>query len=98
MAKGKIQSIAYTWDRIIVGFLNISFNGLFTMALTAGGVGVPAVGASGPGVALAAVMATALIAGSRAVLSEGASCSGAAPATAMVTSFAGEDDGCIIPG
>jgi hypothetical protein len=93
MAKGKIQSITYTWYRIIVGFLNISFNGLLTMALTAGGVGVLAVGASGPGVALAAVMATTLIAGSRAVLSEGASGSGAAPATAMVTSFAGEDDG-----
>jgi hypothetical protein len=93
MAKGKIQSITYTWDQIIVGFLNISFNGLFTTALTAGGVGVPAMGASGPSVALAAVMATALIAGSRAVLSEGASCSGAAPATVMVMSFVGEDDG-----
>jgi hypothetical protein len=93
MAKGKIQSITYTWDRIIVGFLNISFNGLFTRALATGGAGVPAEGASGPGVALAAVMATALIAGSRAVLAEGASCPGAAPATAMVTSFAGEDDG-----
>jgi hypothetical protein len=93
MAKGKIQSITYTWDRIIVGFLNISFNGLFTMALAAGGAGVPAEGASGPGVALAAVMATALIAGSRAVLAEGASCPGVAPTTAMVTSFAGEDDG-----
>jgi hypothetical protein len=93
MAKGKIQSITYTWDRIIVGFLNISFNGLFTMALVAGGVGVPAKGASGPGVAPAAVMAMALIAGSRAVLSEGASCSGAAPTTAILTLFAGEDDG-----
>jgi hypothetical protein len=93
MAKGKIQSITYTWDRIIAGFLNTSFNGLFTTALAAGGAGIPAEGASGPGVALAAVMATALIAGSRAVLAEGASCPGAAPATAMVTSFAGEDGG-----
>jgi hypothetical protein len=93
MAKGKIQSITYTWDRIIVGFLNTSFNGLFTMALAAGGVGVPAEGASGSGVAFAAAMATALIAGSRVVLAEGASCPGVAPATAMVTSVAGKDDG-----
>jgi hypothetical protein len=70
-----------------------SFNGLFTTALAAGGVGIPAEGASGSGVAFAAVMATALIAGSRVVLAEGASCPGTAPATAMVTSFAGEDDG-----
>jgi hypothetical protein len=93
MAKGRIQSITYTWDQIIAGFLNTSFNGLFTTALAAGGAGVPAEGASGPGVALAAVMATALIAGSRAVLAEGASCPGAARAMAMVTSFKGEDDG-----
>jgi hypothetical protein len=93
MAKGRIQSITYTWDRIIAGFLNTSFNGLFTMALAAGAAGIPAEGASGPGVALAAAMATALIAGSRTVLAEGASCPGAAPATVMVTSFAGEDDG-----
>jgi hypothetical protein len=93
MAKGKIQSITYTWDRIIVGFLNTSFNGFFTTAFAAGGVGEPAEGASGSGVALVAAMPMALVAGSRAVLVEGASCPGAAPATAMVTSFAGEDDG-----
>jgi hypothetical protein len=93
MAKDRIQSITYTWDRIIAGFLNTSFNGLFTTALAAGGAGVPAEGASGPGMALAAAMAMALIAGSRAVLAEGASCPGAAPAMAMVTSFAGEDNG-----
>jgi hypothetical protein len=93
MAKGRIQSITYTWERILAGFLNTSFNGLFTTALTAGGAGVPAEGASGPGVTLATAMAMALITGSKAVLAEGASCPGAAPATVMVTSFAGEDDG-----
>jgi hypothetical protein len=92
MAKGRIHSITYTWNRIIAGFLNTSFNGLFTTALAAGGAGVPAEGASGLGVALATAMATALIAGSRAVLAEGASCPGAALATAMVTSFVGEDN------
>jgi hypothetical protein len=93
MAKGKIQSITYTWDRIIVGFLNFSFNGLFITALATGGAGAPAEGAGGPSVVLAAVMAMPLIAGSRAVLAEGTSCPGEAPATAMVTSFAGEDAG-----
>jgi hypothetical protein len=45
MANGKIQSITYTWDRIIVGFLNSTFNGLFTTALAAGGAGIQVEGA-----------------------------------------------------
>jgi hypothetical protein len=96
MAKGKIQSITYTWDRIIVGFLNTSFHGFFTTVFAVGGVREPTEGASGSGVALVAAMPMALVAGSRAVLAEGASCPGAAPATMMVTSFAGEDDGSAL--
>jgi hypothetical protein len=89
MANGKIQSITYTWDRIIVGFLNSSFNGLFTTALAAGGAGIQVEGAGSAGVA----MATELTAGGGAASVEGASCPDAAPATVMVMSFAGEDDG-----
>jgi hypothetical protein len=89
MANGKIQSIAYTWDRIIVGFLNSNFNGLFTTALAAGGAGIQVEGAGSAGVA----MATELTAGGGAASVEGASCLDAAPATAMVMSFVGEDDG-----
>jgi hypothetical protein len=93
MAKGKIQSITYTWDRIIVGFLNTSFNGLFTVAFAAGGVGVPTEGASGPGVALVVAMATQPTAGGNAASAEGANCPDTAPATAIVMSSAGEGDG-----
>jgi hypothetical protein len=89
MANGKIQSITYTWDRIIVGFLNSSFNGLFTTALAAGGVGIQVEGAGSAGVA----MATELTAGGGAASVEGVSCPDAAPATVMVMSFAREDDG-----
>jgi hypothetical protein len=89
MAKGKIQSITYTWDRIIVGFLNTSFNGLFTTALAAGGAGIQVEGAGSTGVA----MATELTAGGGAASVEGASCPDTAPTTAIVTSSAGEGDG-----
>jgi hypothetical protein len=93
MAKGKIQSITYTWDQIIIGFLNISFNGLFTTALAAGGAGVPTEGASGPGVALIVAMATEPTTSGDTASAEGASCPDTAPATAIVTTFVGEDDG-----
>jgi hypothetical protein len=86
---GQDQSITYTWDRIIVGFLNTSFNGLFTTALAAGAAGIQVEGAGSAGVA----MATELTAGGGAASVEGASCPDTAPATVIVTSSAGEGDG-----
>jgi hypothetical protein len=92
-AKGRVQSVTYTWDRIIVGFLNTSFNGFFTIVLGAGGAGVQVEGAGSAGVAMAA----ASTAGGGAVLVEGASCPDTVPTTAIVTSSAREGDGSVLP-
>jgi hypothetical protein len=88
MANGRVQSVTYTWDRIIVGFLQTSFNGFLTIVLVAGGAGVQGEGAGSIGVAMAA----ALTAGSGAVSVEGVSCPDTVPATAIVTSSAREGD------
>jgi hypothetical protein len=48
MAKGRVQSITYIWDRIIIGFLHTSFNVFFITVLVAGGVGVQDEGAGTP--------------------------------------------------
>jgi hypothetical protein len=92
MAKGRVQSVTYTWDRIIVGFLNTSFNGFFTTVLVAGGAGVQVEGAGSTGVAMAA----APTAGGGAASVEGASCPDTVPATAIVTSSAREGDGSAL--
>jgi hypothetical protein len=93
MAKGKVQSVTYTWDRIIVGFLNTSFNGLFATVLASGAAGVQVEEASSAGVA----MAVAPTAGGGSASVEGASCPDTAPATAIVTSSAREGDGSALP-
>jgi hypothetical protein len=82
MAKGRVQSVTYTWDRIIVGFLHTSFRGFLTTLLVAGGAGVQVEGTGSAGVAIAA----APTAGGGAVSVEGASCPDTVPATAIVTS------------
>jgi hypothetical protein len=45
MAKGRVQSVTYTRDRIIVGFLQISFSGFLTTVLVARDAGVQDEGA-----------------------------------------------------
>jgi hypothetical protein len=92
MAKGRVQSVTYTWDRIIVGFLHTSFNGFLTTVLVAGGVGVQDEGAGSTGVAMAA----APTAGGGAVSVEGVSCPDTVPATAIITSSAREGDGSAL--
>jgi hypothetical protein len=92
MAKGRVQSVTYIWDRIIVGFLHTSFNGFFIRVLVAGGVGVQDEGAGNSGTAMSA----APIAGGSAVSVEGVSCPDTVPATAIVTSSATEGDGSAL--
>jgi hypothetical protein len=84
MAKGKVLGITYIWDRIIVGFLNISFKGFFAIVLVAGGAGVPVDAAGSAGVATAAASSG----GVRATSVEGTSSLEAGPDTAIVTSSA----------
>jgi hypothetical protein len=92
MAKGRVQSITYIWDRTIVGFLHTSFNGFFITIFVVGGVGVQDDGAGISG----AAMAAAPIAGGGAVSVEGVSCPNTVPATAIVTSSATEGDGTAL--
>jgi hypothetical protein len=92
MAKGRVQSVTYTWDQIIVGFLHTSFNGFLTTVLVAGGAGVQGEGADSTGVAMAATPT----AGGGAVSVEGVSCPDTVPATAIVTSSAREGDGSAL--
>jgi hypothetical protein len=92
MAKGRVQSVTYTWDRIIVGFLHTSFNGFLTTVLVAGGAGVQGEGADSTGVAMAATPT----AGGGAVSVEGVSCPDTVPATAIVTSSAREGNGSAL--
>jgi hypothetical protein len=92
MAKGRVQSVTYTWDRIIVGFLQISFSGFLTTVLVAGDAGVQDEGVGSTGVA----MAEAPTAGGGAVSVEGVSCPDTVPATAIVTSSAREGDGSAL--
>jgi hypothetical protein len=92
MAKGRVQSVTYTWDRIIVGFLQTSFNGFLPTVLVAGGAGVQDEGAGSTGV----VMATEPTAGGGAVSVEGVSCPDTVPATVIVTSSAREGDGSAL--
>jgi hypothetical protein len=82
MAKGKVQGITYIWDRVIVGFLNISFKGFFAIVLVAGGAGVPVDEAGSVGVAAAAASTGDV----RAASVESTSSLEAGPDTAIVTS------------
>jgi hypothetical protein len=84
MAKGRVKSVTYTRDRIIVGLFHTSFKGFFTTALVAGGVGVPVDEAGSAGVAMAA----ASTGGGRAASVEGTSSPEVGPDTAIVTSSA----------
>jgi hypothetical protein len=92
MAKGRVQSVTYTWDRIIIGFLQTSFNGFLTIVLVAGGAGVQDEGAGSTGVAMAA----APTAGGGAVSVKGVSYPDTVPAMAIVTSSAREGDGSAL--
>jgi glycerol uptake facilitator-like aquaporin len=89
MAKGRVQGVTYTRDRIIVGFFHTSFKGFFTIVLAAGGAGAQVDEAGSVGVAMAAAPAD----GDRAVSVEGASGPDAGPATAIVTSSARDGAG-----
>jgi hypothetical protein len=89
MAKGRVQGVTYTRDRIIVGFFHTSFKGFFTIVLVAGGAGVQVDEAGSAGVA----MAVAPTDGDRAASVEDASGPDAGPATAIVTSSAWDSAG-----
>jgi glycerol uptake facilitator-like aquaporin len=89
MAKGRVQGITYTRDRIIVGFFHTSFKGFFTIVLVAGGAGAQVDEAGSAGVAMAAAPTD----GDRAASVEGASGPDAGPATAIVTSSARDGAG-----
>jgi hypothetical protein len=92
MAKGRVQSVTYTRDRIIVGFFHTSFKGFFTTILVAGGAGVQVDEAGSAGVAMAAAPTD----GDRAASVEGVSCLEAGPATAIVTSSARDGAGSTL--
>jgi hypothetical protein len=92
MAKGRVQSVTYTRDRIIVGFFHTSFKGFFTTVLIAGGAGMQVDEAGSAGVAMAAAPTD----GGRAASVEGASCLDVGPATAIVTSSARDGAGSTL--
>jgi hypothetical protein len=89
MAKGRVQGVTYTRDRIIVGFFHTSFKGFFTIVLAAGGAGAQVDEAGSVGVAMAAAPTD----GDRAASVEDASGPDAGPATAIVTSSARDGAG-----
>jgi hypothetical protein len=89
MAKGRVQGVTYTWDRVIVGFFHTSFKGFFTIVLVAGGAGVQVDEAGSAGMAMAAAPTD----GDRAASVEGASGPDAGPAMTIVTSSARDGAG-----
>jgi hypothetical protein len=84
MAKGRVESVTYTRDRIMVGLFNISFKGFFAIVLMAGGAGVPVDEAGSASAATAAASTS----GVRAASVEGTSSLEEGPDTAIVTSSA----------